>query len=217
VNIEQARSNMIEQQLRTWEVLDERVLEVMAAVPRECFVPQRYRNLAFADTEIPLGRGQIMMAPKIEGRMLQALDIRPSDQVLEIGTGSGFITACLARLGQAVETVDIIEEFVQSARIRIAALGARNVHFSVGDAANGWGGEQCFDAIAVTSSLPEYRTYFEQQLTIGGRLFVVVGEPPAMSAILVSRIGETEFSRVKLFETDLPPLLNFVKTRAFAF
>jgi protein-L-isoaspartate(D-aspartate) O-methyltransferase len=216
MNIEQARSNMIEQQLRAWEVLDERVLDIMAAVPRESFVPPRYHNLAFADTEIPLGRGQVMMAPKVEGRMLQALDVRPADQVLEIGTGSGFITTCLARLGGEVETVDIIEEFVKSARNKVTALGERNIRFSVGDAANGWGGERHFGAIAVTSSLPEYRAYFEQQLTIGGRLFVVVGEPPAMSAMLVRRTGEAAFTRVKLFETDLPPLLNFVRTPAFA-
>lgn len=215
MNIEQARSNMIEQQLRCWEVLDDKVLEVLARVPRECFVPERYRNLAFADTEIPLGNGQVMMAPKVEGRMLQALDIRPTDRVLEIGTGSGFITACLARLGREVESVDIFDNFTQCARVRLAALGLRNVTLSVGDAARGWRLEERFDALAITGSLPAYRACFEQQLKLGGRLFAIVGERPALSAMRVARAGENEYSRAKLFETDLPPLLNVTKTPTF--
>lgn len=216
MNIEQARSNMIEQQLRCWEVLDEKVLDVLAAVPRECFVPQSYRNLAFADLEIPLGHGQVMMAPKVEGRMLQALGIQPSDRILEIGTGSGFITACLARLGSTVESVDIFEDFTQCAQVRVAALGARNISFSAGDASGGWKTEQAFDAIAVTGSLPAYRACFEQQLSLGGRLFAIVGERPVMSAMLITRTGEREYSRVKLFETDLRPLLNVARQPVFA-
>jgi protein-L-isoaspartate(D-aspartate) O-methyltransferase len=215
MNIEQARSNMIEQQLRCWEVLDEKVLEVLASVPREYFVPQRYQNLAFADLEIPLGHAQVMMTPKVEGRMLQALDIRPSDRCLEVGTGSGFIAACMARLGNTVESVDIYEEFTQSAQVRLAAFGVRNITLDAGDAADGWRSEERFDAIAVTGSLPEYRTCFEQQLAIGGRLFAIVGERPVMSAMLVTRAGEREFSRVKLFETDLPPLLNVARKPVF--
>jgi protein-L-isoaspartate(D-aspartate) O-methyltransferase len=215
MNIEQARSNMIEQQLRCWEVLDEKVLEVLRSVPRECFVPRRYQNFAFADTEIPLGRGQVMMTPKVEGRMLQALEIRPTDRVLEIGTGSGFITACLAHLGKTVESVDILWVFAQGAQVRVAALGARNIAFGVGDAAGGWGKGRRFDAIAVTGSMPEYRPCFEQQLAIGGRLFAIVGSPPVMSTIQVKRTGECEFSRVRLFETDLPPLLNVTKKPVF--
>jgi protein-L-isoaspartate(D-aspartate) O-methyltransferase len=215
MNIEQARSNMIEQQLRCWEVLNETVLGVLGSVPRECFVPQHYLNLAFADLEIPLGHRQVMMAPKVEGRMLQALSIQSSDHILEIGTGSGFITACLARLGDAVESVDFHADFIDNAQARLAALNMRNVSLYTGDAARGWRCDERFDAIALTGSLPDYKTCFEQQLAIGGRLFAIVGERPAMSAMLIKRTGEHEYSRIKLFETDLPPLLHIAKRPVF--
>ncbi|MGH8500904.1 MAG: protein-L-isoaspartate O-methyltransferase family protein [Gammaproteobacteria bacterium] len=215
MNLEQARGNMIEQQLRAWEVLNEDVLQVLTSVPRECFVPARYHNLAFADFGIPLGHGQTMMAPKVEGRMLQALDIQPGDRALEIGTGSGFVTACLARLAGRVESVDIFDDFVRDAASCLAALDIHNINLSVGDAANGWRRDERFDTIAVTGSIPEYRSSFEQQLAVGGRLFVIVGERPVMSAMRVLRAGEQEFSRVRLFETDLPPLLNTSRKPVF--
>jgi protein-L-isoaspartate(D-aspartate) O-methyltransferase len=216
MNIEQARRNMIEQQLRTWEVLDERVLEVMAQVPREDFAPPRFRRLAFGDLEIPLGHGQVMMTPKVEGRMLQALSVKPGDRGLEIGTGSGFITACLARLGREVDSVDIFGDFTRDAQRKLAALGIDNVRLYTGDAATGWRSEQRFDVIAVTGALPEYKPTFELQLAISGRLFVIAGPRPARSAWLVTRAGERDFARVKLFETDLPPLLNVTQQTAFA-
>lgn len=216
MNIEQARRNMIEQQIRAWEVLDDRVLEVLASVPREYFAVERYRNLAFGDLEIPLGRGQVMMAPKVEGRMLQALRVKPTDRCLEIGTGSGFITACLARLGREVESVDVFSDFTQCAQVRLAALGIGNVRLHAGDAANGWLSDQRFDVIAVTGSLPDYRSHFERQLEVGGRLFVIVGPRPAPSAMRVTRTGAEDFLRVKLFETDLPPLLNVAQKSTFA-
>ncbi|MDQ4146811.1 MAG: protein-L-isoaspartate O-methyltransferase, partial [Pseudomonadota bacterium] len=215
MNIEQARSNMIEQQLRCWEVLNDRVLKVLGCVPRECFVSKRYRNLAFADLEIRLGHGQSMMTPKVEGRMLQALNVQPTDRVLEIGTGSGFITACLARLCREVESVDIFTDFTQCAQLRLAGLGLRNVNLSTGDGACGWRQAERFNAIAVTGSSPEYRACFEQQLAIGGRLFAIVGERPAMSAMHVVRTGEREYLRRRLFETGLAPLLNVKKMPVF--
>lgn len=208
MNLELARGNMIEQQLRAWEVLDEDVLEVLTTVPRERFVPARYKNLAFADFGIPLKHGQAMMAPKVEGRMLQALDIRFGDRVLEIGTGCGFVTACLARLARQVESVDFFDDFVADARTHLTALDIGNVNLSIGDAADGWRRDERFDVIAVTGSVPAYRPVFERQLAIGGRLFVIVGERPVMSAMRVTRVDEREFSRTRLFETDLPPLLN---------
>ncbi len=206
---------MIEQQIRAWEVRDERVLDVLASVPREFFAPERYRKLAFGDLEIPLGFGQFMMAPKVEGRMLQALSIEPNDRCLEIGTGSGFITACLSRLGREVDSVDIFTDFTQSAQVRLAALGIENVRLHTGDAAHGWLCDQRFNVIAATGTLPSYMPHFERQLEVGGRLFVVAGPAPARSAMRIIYTGE-DFLRTKLFETDLAPLLNVVQDSAFA-
>jgi protein-L-isoaspartate(D-aspartate) O-methyltransferase len=214
-NIEQARYNMIEQQIRTWEVLDPRVLEVIAATPRERFVPEPYKRLAFADLELPLGHGQVMMPPKLEARMLQALDTQPHDRVLEIGTGSGYVTACLARIGAHVDSVEIFEDLTASARSRLAELGVGNVNLDCGDAANGWGAGERYDVIAVTGSLPEYRSCFEEALAVGGRAFVIVGEPPIMEAILVLRVDEHEYARTPLFETLVLPLLNVEKRPRF--
>ncbi len=214
-NIEKARDNMIKQQLRTWDVLDETVLEVFATVPRERFVPERYKNLAFADLEIPLGHHQVMMPPKIEGRMVQALSIKSTDNVLEIGTGSGFVTACLAHLGDQVESVDIYEDFSTRAKQNLADNDITNVTLKTGDAAKGWDTGMRYDVIAVTGSLPEYDAWFESNLTIGGRLFVIVGVPPVMEAMLVSRASETEFVRNGLFETAIPPLVNAIRRPQF--
>jgi protein-L-isoaspartate(D-aspartate) O-methyltransferase len=158
-----------------------------------------------------------MMAPKVEGRMLQALNVQPTDCVLEIGTGSGFITACLARLGREGESVDIFADFTQCAQVRLAGLGLRNVNLTTGDGACAWRQAAHFDAIAVTGSLPEYRACFEQQLAIGGRLFAIVGERSAMSAMQVVRTAEHAYLRRRLFETDLTPLLNVKKTPVLTF
>ncbi|HHB12525.1 MAG TPA: protein-L-isoaspartate O-methyltransferase [Chromatiales bacterium] len=216
-DVDRARFNMIEQQIRPWEVLDQRVLDTIAAVPRERFVPERYRHLAFADLEIPLGHDQFMMAPKVEARMLQSLEIRDDDLILEIGTGSGYVTACLARLGRSVDSVDIFADFTESARAKLEAEGIRNVMLETGDAAHGWNQGQEYDVIAVTGSLPEYVTDFERQLAVGGRLFVVVGEPPVMEAMLVRRVREEEFHRTPVFETCLRPLLHVSRRPRFAF
>lgn len=206
MNVELARFNMIEQQVRPWDVLDDRVLEVMKSVPRERFVPEAYRGLAFADVEIPIGHGQAMLSPRMEGRILQALDSTPEDRILEVGTGTGYLTACLARLAGHVESVDIHDTFIPAAREHIAALGLDNVSFFAGDFLRGWSADGGYDAIAISGSLPQYRKDLEDLLRPGGRLFVVVGEAPAMEAMLVTRTVEGTVRRETLFETVLQPL-----------
>jgi protein-L-isoaspartate(D-aspartate) O-methyltransferase len=216
-NLEQARFNMIEQQIRPWEVLDPKVLDVLAQTPREEFVPEAYRPMAFVDMEIPLGEGEFMMAPKVEGRMLQALDVQPSDVVLEVGTGSGYVTACLAKLGAHVYSVERNEAFKLAAQKRLAELGITNVTQRTGDASHGWTQQPRYDVIAVTGSMPEYHDGFEKSLALGGRLFVIVGEAPVMEAMLIRRVGEDSYARTKLFETCLPPLAGLEKKPEFVF
>jgi len=215
MNLEQARQNMINQQIRTWEVLDQRVLDTLLRVPREEFVPPEYRNLAFTDTEIPLGHGQLMMAPKIEARMLQALNVQPFDTVLEVGTGSGYVTAVLASLGRHVFSVEIVPELKEAAEQRLKSQGIVNVSLDTGDAADGWAQRGTFDVIAVTGSLPIYNEKFQEQLNVGGRLFVVVGEPPVMDALLVTRVDKEQFRRESLFDTSIAPLLNARRPQQF--
>lgn len=207
-NIEQARFNMVEQQIRPWDVLDPRVLDLISATPREAFVPEAYRNLAFADLNIPLGHGQVMMAPKVEARILQTLGVRHTDSVLEVGTGSGYLTACLAALGGHVVSVEIVPEFKYAAQKRLAERGIGNVTLRVGDASQGWDPARRYDVIAVTGSLPMYTDAYQKQLSVGGRLFVIVGQAPVMEALLVTRTAPDGWTRESLFETDLPPLLN---------
>jgi protein-L-isoaspartate(D-aspartate) O-methyltransferase len=215
IDIEQARFNMIEQQVRPWDVLDQRVLDVMSTTPREDFVPEKYRSLAFADTNIPLGHDQVMMAPKTEGRTLQVLDVQATDSVLEIGTGSGYLTACLSRLGNHVTSVEIFPEFREAAAAKLAAHGYRNVTLKDADAANGIGSDTRYDVIAVTGSLPLVHRQFHDNLAIGGRLFVISGIPPVMEALLITRIDEHNWSRESLFETSLPPLLHAMQPQRF--
>lgn len=207
-NLEQARFNMIEQQIRTWEVLDQRVLDLLAQAPREDFVPERYRALAFADMNIPLGRDQVMMPPKLEARMLQALNPQAHEKALEVGTGSGFVTYLLARLVRHVHSVEIVPEFKISAEQKLAAHGARNVTLDVGDAARGWERHAPYDVIAITGSLPLPPEAFLPQLAVGGRLFAIVGDAPVMEARLVTRVADDNWVHESLFETELPPLIN---------
>jgi protein-L-isoaspartate(D-aspartate) O-methyltransferase len=216
VDFDQARINMIEQQIRPWEVLDERVLEVLASTPREDFVPPRYRNLAFADVCIPLGHGQVMMRPNVEGRLLQALAIQPSDCILEVGTGSGYLSACLAKLGARVISVDIFPEFIREAQQKLKRQQINNVLLHSGDAVHGWG-KQRYDVIAITGSLPVLPDQWGQQLNVGGRLFVIVGEPPIMEALLITRLSEGEWTQESLFDTEIPALLNASKPAVFEF
>lgn len=217
-DLERARFNMIEQQIRPWDVLDQRVLDVIAAVPREDFVPEQYRStLAFSDISLPLGHDQYMLPPKVQGRLLQSLALQPGDTVLEVGTGSGYLTACLARLAGRVFSVDIVPEFKNAAERRLAGLGSRNVELAVADAAAGWDTEDAFDAIAVTGSLPLLHRGFHRALRTGGRLFVVVGTPPIMEALLITRIGADQWAQESLFDTLIPPLINAAAPPRFRF
>ena len=203
---EVAKFNMIEQQIRPWEVLDGQVLSVINEVNREDFVPERYRGLAYADCRIPLGEGSSMFPPIVEGRMLQALLIEPDDQILEIGTGSGYITACLATLGQQVLSLDINTELQANARQSLENCGLENINFEVANAFERQY-EQAFDVIAVTGSVKSVPEKLKQTLTIGGRMFIIVGQSPVMQALLITRANANEWISQSLFETDLPALV----------
>lgn len=217
MNFELARFNMVEQQIRTWDVLDERVLELVGRMPREDFVPPAYRKLAFVDMNIPLGDGQVMMAPKVEARMVQELNIDPKDIVLEVGSGSGYVTALLACLAAHVYSVEILQDLYEHAGPKLAARNLRNVNLQLGDAATGWARYAPYDVIAVTGSVPILPEEFRQQLKIGGRLFVIVGKSPAMEARLIRRVDAASWVETSLFETDLPPLLNAREPDKFVF
>src|ERR1700724_3536181 len=211
-----ARQQMVDQQIRTWEVLDPRVLDVLSAVPREAFVPVGYRELAFADTPIPIGFGQSMLAPVLQGRILQAVGLNASDSVLEVGTGTGYLTAVLSLLAGSTRSIDIRAEFTAAAAANLLAVPEARVKLETRDAFNGASlGE--YDVIAVTGSLPVYDTRFEQALRVGGRLFVVVGVAPVMDAVLVRRVDSTEWIRESLFETVIDPLVNATAPRGFVF
>jgi protein-L-isoaspartate(D-aspartate) O-methyltransferase len=216
-NIEQARFNMVEQQIRPAEVLDTRVLSVIEDTPREEYVPIKYRQLAFSDTNIPLGHGQTMMSPIMEARALQALDIKDNNKILEIGTGSGYLTALLTKLGNQVISVEINEELYNTAQKTLNAQIITNVSLYLGDASAGWAEQAPYDVIAVTGSMPILSESIIQQLSLGGRALVVVGTEPAMSVLLITRINEQQWHRENLFETVLPPLLNVEKPSTFVF
>ncbi|MEN8174453.1 MAG: protein-L-isoaspartate O-methyltransferase [Pseudomonadota bacterium] len=217
VDVENARHNMIVQQIRPCDVLDEDVLEVMEQMPREAFVPERYAQLAFADIEIPIGHGQSMMAPKVEGLMLQALAVCPGDRVLEVGTGSGYVTACLSWLSGEVISVDIHEDFTKAAAEKLAAQGIDHVKLVTADALAAPAAGGPFKVIAVTGALPVHTDHFEKQLEVGGRLFQVIGEGPAAEAQLVTRVREDAWRREALFETALAPLVNAPRAAEFVF
>lgn len=217
MNIEEARFNMIEQQIRPWDVLDDKVLNVISSTPRENFVPEAYRALAFSDISVPLAHGQVMMPPRLEGRLLQTLSIKPDDRILEIGTGSGYLTACLSRSGGSVVSIDLYDDFIQQAQARLEQHDIHNVRLVQGDAASGWDADSGFDAIAVTGSLPVLHRGFHALLNPGGRLFVIVGKPPIMQALLITRTGDQEWSEESLFEVSVPPLENAPAPSTFRF
>jgi protein-L-isoaspartate(D-aspartate) O-methyltransferase len=207
---------MIEQQVRAWAVLEPRVLDALGSVRRECFVPEPFRQLAFADTAIPLPCGQSMLPPKLEGRILQALDVQPGESVLEIGTGSGFFAACLAALGGRVRTLEIHAELAAFAAANLRAAGHAGTTIVTADAMQ-WAPRERYDVVALTASLPVYDERFQAMLNVGGRLFAVVGEGAAMTALLITRAGEREFARQSLFETRIDPLLHAQTPPRFVF
>lgn len=215
-DVQFARRQMIEQQVRAWEVLDARVLQTMERIPREEFAPPAYRDLAFADMNVPLGHGQSMLAPKLEGRILQALDMRPDDSVLEIGTGSGYFAACLGALARAVRTVEILPDLAASAQSSLARAGIHNVAVEVCDAFARSDATR-YDVVVLTGSLPLYDPRFEQMLAPGGRLFAVVGQGPAMEACRVTGSGPGRWLRETLFETVMDPLLHAPEPPRFVF
>ena len=216
MDFEKARFNMVEQQIRTWDVLDQSVLDLLFLVRREDFVPPEYRLLAFADLEIPLGDHQKMWAPKMEARVLQELAIEQGESVLEIGAGSGYFTALLARLGARVTSVEINPRLASEARAKLARAGVGSVELAVGDGARGWGGGT-YDAIVLTGSTPVLPDAFVQQLAPGGRVFAVVGEPPVMLARLTRLVAPGALANRILFETVVDPLTNAAAPARFEF
>jgi protein-L-isoaspartate(D-aspartate) O-methyltransferase len=216
MNFEAAREQMIEQQVRAWDVFNDDVLNAMREVRREDFVTKGLHNVAFADSSIPLPHGQTMLSPSVHGRILQALAVTPNEIVLEIGAGSGYLSACLGRLGSRVRSLEIIPELAELARANLLNAAANNVAVEVGDGTK-LDEPGLYDVIAVTGSLPVYDERFQLALKPGGRLFVIVGQAPAMEAWLVTRMGEREWQRQSLFETVVDPLINAAQPPAFVF
>lgn len=217
MNFDQARFNMVEQQIRPWEVLDAKVLELLETTHREDFVPVRYRKMAFSDVAIPLDHDQKMMKPVVEGRLLQALELKPDETVLEIGTGSGFVTACLAKMAKHVVSVDIYEQFTKDTAAKLKEKNLDNVELETGDVMTGWQPEQAHDLLVVTGSVESVPDHFRGWVNPGGRMFVVCGESPAMEAKLLTKLNATEWREESLFETDLARLVNAEKAPEFEF
>jgi protein-L-isoaspartate(D-aspartate) O-methyltransferase len=221
MNIENARFNMIEQQIRPWQVLDPTVLSLLAIVKREDFVPDAYKDLAFADLEIPIGAGgnagQKMLAPKIEARMLQELAVRNTDTVLEIGTGSGYMAALLAAKAEYVYSVEIDPGLAETARSNLQRSGVANVSVETGDGAQGWPARAPYDVIVLSGSTPVLPDAILRQLKFGGRLVAVVGELPTMQVQLVTRTEENAFNTINVFETVIAPLTNATHRDRFVF
>jgi len=207
---------MVEQQIRTWDVLDMNVLELIKKVKREHFVPVDKQSLAFVDVEIPLGHGVTMWLPKLEARTLQTLKLKPSDRVLEVGTGSGYLTALMSRMAQHVTSVELVQELSARAGRTLAAHHYDNVTLEVGDASQGWGKEK-YDAIVLTGSVPLPPLSFYEMLNPGGRLFAIVGDAPAMKGTLVTCVAPGVFETTVLFETNVAPLSNAPQPQRFVF
>ena len=217
MNIEQARFNMIEQQIRPWDVLDPQVLDLLFVVKREDFVPEAYRALAFADMEIPIGQGQAMLAPKIEARLLQELGVRKTDKILEIGSGSGYMAALLAARGEHVVTVEINPELADGARRNLERAGVTNVAVETGDGAQGWSHRGPYDVIVVSGALAEIPETLLKQLRVGGRLAAIVGDEPMMRATVITRTGPNSFTTAQAWDVNAPRLAGFAEPSAFHF
>lgn len=217
MNLEQARTNMIDQQIRSWEVLDSRVLDVFREIPREEFVPTRHRKIAFSDLRIPLGHGQFMMKPIEQGRLLQGLALMEGDKVLEIGTGSGFITACLAAMTGSVTSIEILEDIAEQGKANLEARGTEGVQLTTGDALEAGFADGEFDAIVVTASVASVPEQFVRWLKPGGRLFIARGKSPAMEALVLTRSDSGRLSEQSLFDTDMPRLIGAEDAAVFNF
>jgi len=217
MNLEQARFNMIEQQIRPWDVLDSHVLQLLAVVKREDFAPSVHRALAFADMEIPLAGGQCMLTPRVEARMLQDLAVRKHEKVLEIGAGSGYMAALLAHKAQRVISLEIVPELVTLARANLQKAGVHNAEARLGDGAKGVPVEGPFDVIVLSGSVAEIPQSLLQNLKVGGRLAAIVGEEPMMRATFITRTSETAFQTSQPWDTVAPRLLNFPEPSRFRF
>jgi protein-L-isoaspartate(D-aspartate) O-methyltransferase len=217
LNFEAARQTMIKSQMRTWHVHDDRILDLIARMPRQDYVPAASRNLAYVDMNISLGHGEVMMTPKTEARLVQELEIDPKDKILEIGTGSGYVTALLANLGRHVVSVEIRPEFTTEAATKLARHGIRNITLEVGDGARGWDRQKPYDVILITGSLPILPEAFRDSLAPGGRLIAIVGQSPVMEVKRIRRLDGNIFTEDSLFDTDLPPLQNVIEPARFVF
>lgn len=217
MNIEQTRFNMVAQQIRTWYVLDDNVLDLLYKLKREEFVPAESRAMAFVDMEIPLGHGQVMLTPKMEARILQELHIKKADKILEVGSGSGYMTALLADRGAHVYSVEIIPELKAMAENNLKAHNITNVTVEQGDAARGWAKHEPYDVIVLTASTPVLPDAFQKSLNPGGRLFAITGEDPVMEAVLITCTAPGEFTTTQLFETSTAPLINAQQPVRFTF
>jgi protein-L-isoaspartate(D-aspartate) O-methyltransferase len=217
MNIEQARFNMIEQQIRPWNVLDQDVLDLLHVVKREQFVPQAYQNLAFADVEIPLPGGEAMLSPKIEARILQEIMLKKHENVLLVGTGSGYLAALLAHKGRHVTAVEIAPELKALAEQNLAKAAIGNVTVELGNASEGWAKGAPYDVIVVAGSLPVLPEAFLKELKVGGRILAIVGEAPVMSCNVVTRVADSAYDTVKVFETNVKPLTGAPVPSRFEF
>lgn len=217
MNIEQARFNMIEQQIRPWNVLDQDVLDLLVVVKREQFVPPSYQSLAFVDTDIPLPGGEAMFTPKLEARILQEVGLKKHENVLEIGAGSGYMAALLAHKGRHVTTVEIVPELKAMAEKNLADAGIGNVTVELGDGAQGWTSGAPFDVIVISGALEVLPEAFLKQIKVGGRIAAIIGEAPVMSAQIITRVSDTGYDTVKVFETCVKHLKTSVKPSHFTF
>lgn len=215
LNFEEARHNMIVQQIQPWNVRDDKILDLIQRLPREDFVPAKYKEHAFTDINIPLSNGQEMMCPKLEAYIIQALQVQGQDKVLEVGTGTGYVTALLASLSRHVITVDIDADAQKRAEEKLNAHQITNVTYEVGDAASGWNKHKPYDVILITGSLPILPETFQRILNVGGRLIAIVGDSPVMEVILITRVKDNEWSHQVLLETDIPALINAAEPERF--
>ncbi len=217
INLEQTRFNMVEQQIRTWDVLDQKVLDLLYKTKREEYVPAAYRSMSFVDMEIPLEHGAVMLTPKMEARIIQELHIKKSDNILVIGAGTGYMTALLAQLGSHVYSVEIEPALLAAAKINLQVHDIQNVTLEQGDGANGWSRHAPYDVIILTASTPVLPDTFKKDLSPGGRLFAVVGEEPIMEATLITCTTPNQFHSKLLFETCTAPLKNAIQAEQFHF